>query len=41
MKKRLWDNSPDIADSIMMRMVFELWGSSEIQRYNAIFSQDQ
>jgi hypothetical protein len=37
MKKRLWDNSPDIADSIMMRMVFELNQSWPIKRYNAVF----
>lgn len=41
MKKRLWDNSPDIADSIMMRMVFELNHSWPIRRYEAVFSQDQ
>lgn len=37
MKKRLWDNSPDIADSIMMRMVFELDHSWPVKRYDAVF----
>ena len=41
MKKRLWDNSPDIADSIMMRMVFELNQSWPVRTYEAVFSQDQ
>lgn len=41
MKKRLWDKSPDIADSIMMRMVFELNQNWPIKRYEAVFSQDQ
>jgi hypothetical protein len=37
MKKRLWDNSPDIADSIMMRMIFELDHSWPVKRYDAVF----
>lgn len=38
MKKRIW-RSPDIADSIMMRMVYELEGTWEIRTYKAFFDE--
>ena len=37
MKKRLWNKSPDIADAVMMRMVYALEGTEEIRTYKAVF----
>ena len=37
MKKRLWNKSPDIADAIMMRMVYSLEWTEEIKTYKAVF----
>ena len=37
MKKRLWNKSPDIADAIMMRMVYSLEWTEEIRTYKAVF----
>ena len=37
MKKRLGNKSPDIADAVMMRMVYALEGTEEIKTYKAVF----
>ena len=37
MKKRLGNKSPDIADAVMMRMVYVLEGTEEIKTYKAVF----
>ena len=37
MKKRLWNKSPDIADAIMMRMVYSLEWTEEVKTYKAVF----
>ena len=37
MKKRLWNKSPDIADAVMMRMVYSIEGTDSIKTYKAVF----
>ena len=39
MKKRLGNKSPDIADAVMMRMVYALEGTDEIKTYKAFFDE--
>lgn len=37
MKKRLWNKSPDIADAVMMRMVYALEWTDVVKTYKAVF----